>query len=165
MHLRIISGFCSESCDGSDGRQSGSIRMPVHGDKGGRSRSGRCESIWLFKRVVTSSKTGLWDEVAVTQIGSLTSPYLPVCAMAASGLLSCLQSLPRILRTIITPSSRTPLRGEPPVHLATLNSLFLSLCSGSILRSFTFPNDITRLCVSVHNEPVKFKSLCFIIKQ
>ncbi|KYN40546.1 hypothetical protein ALC56_04855 [Trachymyrmex septentrionalis] len=37
---------------------------------------GRCESIRLFKRVVTSSKSGLWDEVAVTQIRSLTSPYL-----------------------------------------------------------------------------------------
>lgn len=37
---------------------------------------GRYESIRLFKQVVTSSKSGLWDEVAVTQIRSLTSPYL-----------------------------------------------------------------------------------------
>ncbi|KYN22542.1 hypothetical protein ALC57_05068 [Trachymyrmex cornetzi] len=41
-----------------------------------RQQVGRCESIRLFKRVVTSSKSGLWDEVAVTQIRSLTSPYL-----------------------------------------------------------------------------------------
>lgn len=132
-----LSGFCGVSdATGQVVRQSGVVRSECRCAEIKAVGRGRVDANRpLFKQVVTSSKSGLWDEVAVTQIGSLTSPYLPACAMAASGLLSCLQSLPRILRTIITPS-RTPLRGEPPVHLATLNSLFLSLCALGVNPSF-----------------------------
>lgn len=66
---------------------------------GSRWQVGRYESIRLFKQVVTSSKSGLWDEVTVTQIRSLTSPYLR--ALWPPSALSCLQSLPRILRILI----------------------------------------------------------------
>jgi len=95
----------------------------------GRGRVGRCESIWLFKRVVTSSKSGLWDEVAVTQIGSLTSP-LPVCVRYG-------RLRPALLPAIVTPDSAhyhrtvedTFTRRAPPVHLALRYEFSLSLYS------------------------------------
>lgn len=119
---------------------------PVHAeDKGGRlaraNKVGRCESIRLFKRVVTSSKSGLWDEVAVTQIRSLTSPYLRALWPPSVALLPA----------IVTPDSahsHRHRRGYLSARTRACTSPHRTLFrSGSIPRSFTSPWTTTRVSV------------------
>lgn len=115
----------------------------------------------LFKRVVTSSKSGFWDEVAVTQIGSLTSPYLPACY----GRLRCSPACNRYPGFCALSSHHRGHLYETSLRRASSQILSLSLSLGFNPSFFYLPADDTRIFARFsreleqqrNNEPIKLK--------